>query len=124
MENPVHILIVEDEPLVRECLLAALDGNYRVSSACTAGEALAILRTSHIDAALIDFSLPDGSGDEIAACAAKEGVAVITMSGYPADMLEPAGTQHPHLEKPFKLDLLHSTLKNALQGSVQNANGR
>ena len=112
MENPFHILIVEDQfaSLLRECLLDAPDGNYRVSTACTVGEALSILRTSHIDAAIIDSVLPDGSGDEVVACAVEQVEAVITMSGYP----ESAGKQHPHLEKPFKLDLLLSTVKNAL----------
>ena len=60
MANGIHILIVEDEPLVLDVLQTMLETEYRVSSASTVEEAHAILRTSHIDLVLIDAVLPDG----------------------------------------------------------------
>jgi CheY-like chemotaxis protein len=54
MTNRSHILIVEDDPLVVEVMVASLESDYHVSSVNTVAAALAFLRTSHVDVALID----------------------------------------------------------------------
>ena len=91
-----HVLIVEDEASVLDALQTTLETEYRVSSASTVQEAHAILRTSHIDVALIDAVLPDGRGADLAVFAEKVGAAVIEMTGYPQDMvdLDAGGRQH------------------------------
>jgi PAS domain S-box-containing protein len=64
-KQPVEssILIVDDEPVVHEVILAALDGKHPVRSAHSAAEALALAKaTPLIDVALVDKNLPDGSG--------------------------------------------------------------
>ena len=86
MADRPHILIVEDDPLIVDVLVASLELEYRVSSVNTVGAALAFLRTSHVDVVLIDSVLPDGRGTEVACFAGGIGAAVIEMSGYPQVM--------------------------------------
>ena len=114
MASRFHILIVEDEPLVVEVLQATLETEYRVSSVHTVGEALAFLRTAHVDAVLLDNVLPDGRGTEVACFADKVGTAVIEMSGYPEVMDGMQRSNRPHLFKPFKAEVLLSTIGNSL----------
>jgi DNA-binding response OmpR family regulator len=78
------------------------------------GEANAILRTSHIDLALIDSTLPDGRGADVAALAEEVGVAVIEMTGNSQSSVDVGASGHPHLFKPFALNVLLSTVDNAL----------
>jgi CheY-like chemotaxis protein len=62
MASRFHILIVEDEQLIVEVLNGTLEFEYHVSSAVTVREALAFLRTSHVDLVLLDSILPGRSG--------------------------------------------------------------
>ena len=66
MASRCHVLIVEDDPLIVDVVVASLELEYRVSSVNTVGAALAFLRTSHVDVVLIDSVLPDGRGAEVA----------------------------------------------------------
>jgi DNA-binding response OmpR family regulator len=88
MASRRHILVVEDEPLVMELLMAVLEEFYRVSSAGTVGDACAFLRTSDVDLVLVDWSLPDGHGDSVATYAETRSIAAIMMSGYASGMDE------------------------------------
>jgi DNA-binding response OmpR family regulator len=115
MASRYHILVVDDEPLIVEILQASLEPDYRVSSASTVGEALAFLRTTHVDVALVDGKLPDGRGADVAALGNKLGVAVVLMSGHPQEMIELAESDCPHLLKPFQVDTLFSTIEEVLR---------
>ena len=60
-----RILIVDDHPIVREGLIAALSrkpGLEVCGEAASIVEALALIDTQHPDLAIIDLSLADGSG--------------------------------------------------------------
>jgi DNA-binding response OmpR family regulator len=115
MAGHFHVLVVEDDPLVLDVLQETLEDRYRVSSARTVQEAQTVLRTSHIDLALIDHTLPDGRGDDVAVFAAKAGTPVIKMSGYPEESLGRVPSARPHLFKPFAMKLLLSTVEDALR---------
>ncbi len=114
MPSRFHILIVEDEPLIVEVLQGTLELEYRVSSASTVGEALAFLRTAHVDVVLVDRVLPDGFGAEVARVAETCGAAVIEMSGYPQDMDDLQRSQRLYLCKPFGPSALLSAIENVL----------
>jgi DNA-binding response OmpR family regulator len=114
MPNRFQVLIVEDEPLIVEVLQGTLEQEYRVSSANTVGQALAFLRTAHVDVVLVDRVLPDGCGAEVARVAETFGTAVIEMSGYPQDMDDLQRSQRLYLYKPFGPDVLLSAIENAL----------
>ena len=117
MPSRFHVLIVEDEPLIVEVLQGALELEYRVSSASTAGQALAFLRTSHVDVVLVDSVLPDGRGAEVARVAETFGAAVIAMSGYPQDMDDLQRSQRLYLCKPFGPGALLSAIESALRNN-------
>ena len=119
MADRFHILIVEDDPLVAETLSAMLELDYRVSSATTIGEALAFLQTSHVDVVLTDH----GRGTEVARLARDVGAAVIEMSGYPQDMEDMERADRLHLFKPFRMQLLISTIGTAISQHQQCRHG-
>ena len=115
MADRCHVLIVEDDPLIVDVLVASLELRFRVSSVNTVGAALAFLRTSHVDVVLIDSILPDGRGTEVACFADGLGAAVIEMSGYPHVMEDLEHSARPHLLKPFGVQVLLSTIGHALR---------
>jgi len=118
MGSRLHILIVEDEPLVLEVLQATLEADYRVSSVATIGEARACLRTSHIDLVLVDWGLPDGRGETLAEFAEELGVPAVMMSGHPAGLQGSTGHSRPYLMKPFKVTELEAEIQSLLQSGI------
>lgn len=123
MARGFHVLIVEDEPLVLDVLQTMLETLYHVSSAPTVAEAQAILRTSHIDVALIDSVLPDGRGADVAVLAYNVGAAVIEMTGDPQEHIGLVASGRPHLFKPFRANVLLATVGDALHGHQRSALG-
>ncbi|MDT7783783.1 MAG: two-component system, OmpR family, response regulator [Pseudonocardiales bacterium] len=61
-----RLLVVEDEPSIRELLCASLRfAGFTVSSAATGGEALQAARVESPDLVLLDVMLPDRDGFEV-----------------------------------------------------------
>jgi DNA-binding NarL/FixJ family response regulator len=70
MTEPVHIMLVDDHPLVRDGLRARLEAvsHFRVVAEADSGpEALALAGTTRIDLVLMDITMRDGSGIEATA---------------------------------------------------------
>ena len=58
-----QLLIVDDEPNIREVLRIVLDGEgYSVSEAATYAEAMQLLGQTTFDLVICDIFLPDGNG--------------------------------------------------------------
>jgi DNA-binding response OmpR family regulator len=94
------ILIVDDEPAVRDTLAAILrDNGYVVDLAATAAEARKLLGKHRYGVVLADWRLPDGDGSQIANLASEAGSYAFVMSGYMAHML------------PGSIDLRHALMK-------------
>jgi len=65
-ESPITLLIVEDDELVRECVVAFLeDDGFCVTTASTGEEALEILRRKPFDVCITDMRLKGMSGEEL-----------------------------------------------------------
>jgi DNA-binding response OmpR family regulator len=112
-----HILVVEDDPLVCEVVVDALDGMYETSRAETAAAALECLRAGGIDAMLLDCTLPGGLDPDLVPMADESGVPVILMSGHP-DMIERVpGSGRPFILKPFSLTSLLATVQGVIQAN-------
>ena len=98
-----HILVVEDDPLVSEVVVDALDGIYDTSRAETAAAAMECLRAGGIDAMLLDCTLPGGLDPHLVPMADDTGVPVILMSGHP-DMMDRvpgvSASVHPEAVQP------------------------
>ncbi len=82
-----NILVVDDEPSVRETATRILrHGGHQVSASASAEEALEILNTGARNVELIvsDVCMPGMSGLELAKCVSEKAseISVILMSGY------------------------------------------
>jgi PAS domain S-box-containing protein len=103
------LLVVEDEPAVLKVVRRALEVcGYRVLSAGSADEALALLRepASRIDLLVTDMMMPGMTGRELVAeaMARRPGLRVLLLSGHAADVVsgvELAEEGHEFLQKPF-----------------------
>jgi two-component system cell cycle sensor histidine kinase/response regulator CckA len=115
------LLIVEDEPAVRNLVASALrhDG-YRLLLAGSAEEALTIAdaHDGPIDLLLTDAMMPGKSGVELAnmMTARRPGIPVIVMSGYTEETLSVPGLREPIalLQKPFTPRALRRRLREVL----------
>ncbi|HXA26450.1 MAG TPA: response regulator [Acetobacteraceae bacterium] len=112
-----HILVVEDDPLVSEVVLDALEDLYDTSCAETAAAALEHLRAGGIDAMLLDCTLPGGLDPHLVPMADEAGVTVILMSGHPDMMERVPGSGRPFILKPFSLTSLLTTVQQAVLAS-------
>jgi CheY-like chemotaxis protein len=117
-----HVLVVEDEPRIRQLVVAVLsDAGYRVTSA---GDAEAACRrladpTLPVDLVVTDVVLPVGDGLAVARYARERwpGVPVLFTSGYPADRLGTGGivpADVDFLPKPYTPSVLLSRVRAAL----------
>lgn len=65
--NPAHILVVDDEPDIREMLAQLLRGDgYSLATAASGPDALAAVATQTPDLILLDVSMPGMDGFELA----------------------------------------------------------
>jgi DNA-binding response OmpR family regulator len=109
-----RILVVEDDPLVCEVVVDALDGVYDTSCAETAAAGIACLRSGGIDGILLDCTLPGGLDPRLVSLADDVGVPVILMSGHPDMMDRVPGVERPCIQKPFSLTALLATIESVV----------
>jgi nitrogen-specific signal transduction histidine kinase/ActR/RegA family two-component response regulator len=121
------ILIVEDEPQVRELTRRILERHgYDVLVATSSSDAVAMLESSRsIDLLLTDVVMPEMSGPELAEQASRlsPGIRVLYMSGYPQDVWERGGLDEslPLLEKPFTAEELLASLAAMFAGESRKS---
>jgi two-component system cell cycle sensor histidine kinase/response regulator CckA len=108
--SPLSILVVDDEPSVRETLadmLAAL--NHKVELADSGHAALQKLTAADFDLVFTDLAMPEMDGWETARAIRKQGreIAIVLVTGYGAGTAPPAGETgliDAILGKPFDFD--------------------
>ncbi len=121
MSTPARILVVDDEPDIREILEDFLTPRgHEVEAVGTAEEALARLAPGHFAAMILDLKLPGRDG--LALLAEVRGLdpelAVIIITGYAtADSAIVALRRgaDDYLQKPFELESLAAALERALE---------
>jgi CheY-like chemotaxis protein len=99
--EPITLLYVEDEPLIREGTAEMLGAmGYVVHQAENAKEALAVLNSRCIDIMITDIGLPDVSGDQLARIARTDfpGLGIIFATGRDTTPLLPRSLM---LRKPY-----------------------
>lgn len=87
-EQCLHVLIVEDEPMIRMLLVDLVtEMGHRVTEAASIADASQHLDAAHFGVLITDVSLPDGSGVDFARYATSriEGLHVVIASGMIAD---------------------------------------
>lgn len=120
-----HILVVEDDDLVRQHVIALLKGlGYRVSSAESGQMALKILnRRADIDLLFTDVVMPGGlNGRQLAdqATALRPGIKILFTSGYTENAIVHHGRLDPGvqlLSKPYRRQDLANKIRRTLMDS-------
>jgi len=118
----VHILLVDDDALLRRSLTFNLEqAGYRVSSAATAEDALAIAARDRPDLVLLDIGLPGMDGlDALRHLRSQMGVPVIFVTARRRELDEVLGLElgaDDYVTKPFDLDVLLARVKAVLRRS-------
>lgn len=99
-----HILVVEDEEVVREMLTAALGRHHDVEAVPTGQEALASFKAGRYDLAFIDLGLPGMAGDQVARelCRLDPTLATVLITGWDLEQGDPRRAPFDlYLQKPF-----------------------
>jgi PAS domain S-box-containing protein len=114
-----RILLVEDEPLVRELVTEMLDGQgYQVAAAAGPEEALALRdEAAACDLLITDVVMPKLDGRTLAARLrqARPDLRVLYTSGYTSDVVvDDVAAGSAFLQKPFSLDELAATVRDIL----------
>ncbi len=112
------LLVVDDDPHITTLLRIALGRNgYEIRESHSGREALNMARRRPPDAVLLDLHMPDMSGVDLLRCMGTEPrlrrVPVIVATGE-ADPPE-LPTAFATLTKPFKLRILCSTIRDAIE---------
>ena len=110
----MRILLIEDNPVLRELYLLVLVPDYKVTTATTAAEAKIMLGRHQFDAVVSDFTLPDGTSAEVFEQFPCPAPNVLMMTGEPNNVQfqQLISRFHlPFLAKPFSPFLLKQKLE-------------
>jgi len=122
-----RILLVEDEPGLREVLTLALEGaGFCCEAAAGVEEGLQALRETTFDGVLSDLKLKDGSGIELLTWMKEQGLEtpVVIMTAYATTETTVQALNQGAVDfitKPFKHEELIASLKGLLSAAVPEA---
>jgi two-component system response regulator RegX3 len=110
------ILVVEDEPTLRETLVEALEGEgYRAISAGDGREALVRFRADRPDLILLDLMLPELSGIEVCRIIrAESGVPIVMLTARSSEVDKVVGLEigaDDYVTKPFSVRELSARVR-------------
>lgn len=117
-----NILVVDDEPKIREVLFSLLESKgYGVYTAENGKEALAIFEKNNISLVLLDLMLPDISGEEVCALIRKKSrvpILMLTAKSEESSFINglSIGADH-YITKPFSLKALAAQIEAILRRS-------
>ncbi len=119
------ILIVEDEPTLRETLADALESDgFRVLAAANGREALATFRAERPDLILLDLMLPELSGIEVCRIIRAElGVPIVMLTAKDSELDKVVGLElgaDDYVTKPFSLRELTARIRALFRRSDQS----
>lgn len=118
-----HVLIVDDDPAVREALQAALSGDYAVHLAATGREALALLRRTPVAAVILDAMIGDEDGVALVEpFRSLTAAPILILTGHSSEALAIRAVwakADGYLRKPVDAHLLHLTLTRLLTAEPQ-----
>ena len=112
----MNVLIVDDNQAAADLLQELLVlQDHTARCTYTGQQALDVAASEHFDAALVDLTLPDFPGTEVArqlrAGARGEAPLLVAISGFSADEASnAAGLFDHHLQKPIDFDVLDRIL--------------
>ena len=111
-----RMLLVEDDPVfcdvVAERLKCCAFGEFKYALTGTLGAKMMI--GGRFDIAMINATLPDTSGIELAKLAVNEDISVLMLSENPCISARLKQLDYRYLERPFSFNLLASEVQNVL----------
>src|SRR4249919_1502068 len=110
------ILVVDDEPTLRETLAEALEADgYRVVTAADGREGLIRFRAERPDLILLDLMLPEMSGIEVCRIIRREsGVPIVMLTAKDSELDKVVGLElgaDDYVTKPFSLRELSARVR-------------
>ena len=115
MKKPLHILLVEDHDDVAEMMTVMLQMlGHESERAASVREAVERCAAGGVDALVVDYGLPDGTGDEvIRRC---PGIPAILLTAYNQSFLDTrlVGLRALFRQKPLDMELLEKSLADAV----------
>ena len=123
------ILVVEDEPTLRETLAEALEADgFRVAAAADGRTGVAMFRSEDPDLVLLDLMLPELSGIEVCRIIrAESSVPIIMLTARGAEVDKVVGLElgaDDYVTKPFSLRELSARIRAILRRGEQLAAGQ
>jgi DNA-binding response OmpR family regulator len=120
------ILVVEDEPILRETLVEALEADgFRVVGAADGREALERFRSEHPDLILLDLMLPELSGIDVCRIIrAESSVPIIMLTARGSEVDKVVGLElgaDDYVTKPFSLRELSARIRAVFRRGEQAA---
>src|SRR6266850_951365 len=120
------ILVVDDEPTLREALVDALEADgFRVVAAADGREALNQFRAERPDLVLLDLMLPELSGIEVCRIIrAESGVPIVMLTAKDSELDKVVGLElgaDDYVTKPFSLRELSARIRAPFRRSEQAA---
>ena len=114
-----HILIVDDNPAIREALATAFKGTYVVHGAATGDQACALLRRHPVAAIVLDAVLGDEHGLDLIERFRKLSPApILILTGYGTEELAIRALRartEEYLKKPVNLSYLRTALARLIR---------
>jgi DNA-binding response OmpR family regulator len=120
-----HILLVDDDALLRRSLVLNLEeAGYGASASATAEDALALAERDRPDLILLDIGLPGMDGlDALRHFESRIGVPVIFLTARRRELDEVLGLElgaDDYITKPFDKDVLLARIKTVLRRVAQS----
>src|SRR3954465_1931638 len=120
------ILVVDDEPTLREALVEALESDgFRAVAAADGRAALSLFRSERPDLILLDLMLPELSGIEVCRIIrAESGVPIVTLPAKESELDKVVGLElgaDDYVTKPFSLRELSARIRALFRRSEQAA---
>lgn len=124
-ERPPRIVVVEDDPEVREIEMFLLESEgFECVGVPEGGPAARVVKQAAADLVILDMMLPGKDGNavlaELSADPETSGVPVIVVSGFPSN-LEPAPQVKRVIVKPFDVTELLHVVARETRGQRQHA---
>ena len=121
VSRPLRLLVVDDEPSIREVLTAILtEDSHEVTTASDGKAGLELFRSGQWDLVLTDRAMPQMNGDQLAAAIKQidPGVPVVLVTGF-ADVMHDVG-DHPKaidlvVRKPFTKESLRTAIAQVVE---------
>ena len=115
--QPRHILVVDDEPLIRQSVQMLLeDDGYIVDEAGNGAEALALFEPGKFDMIFTDYFMPEMKGDQLAAAIKRRSPKqpVVMITAFPEKLTSsdcPLGGVDSFICKPFEVETLRAAIR-------------